>query len=215
MPFIPPINIEILMIKQHSLTLLQKALNQALALDDQFTSRLPPLQDKIIEVIITPLNVNFFITFDAMQLILLESSHRAPDTRIFSSPLGLIRLSLLPASKMRSLFHDGIRMEGESETGLALKQLINALDIDWEGHLAHFTGDVIAYQIGSLVRRGIAFTHQLGDSAERNLTDYLQEELQLLPPKEALQDFFKEIDTLSHDAERLQAYYQLLQAKSS
>ncbi|MCK1850929.1 YihY/virulence factor BrkB family protein, partial [Legionella pneumophila] len=31
------------------------------------------------------------------------------------------------------------------------------IDIDWEGHLAHFTGDVVAHQIGSFVRKGLEF----------------------------------------------------------
>ena len=74
---------------------------------------------------------------------------------IHSNPHRLNSFKFLPASKARSLFNDKIRISGDIELG-QLKKLFDEMDIDWEGHLAHFTGDVVAHQIGSLVRKGIA-----------------------------------------------------------
>ena len=112
----------------------------------------------------------------------------------------------MPASKARSLFNDKIRLSGDIEFGQQVKKLFDELDIDWEGHLAHFTGDVVAHRLGSLFRQGLAFKKQLSNSMRHNLSDYLQEELRLFPPREEINDLFSDIDRLSLDVDRLQAH---------
>ncbi|HHT0594405.1 TPA: ubiquinone biosynthesis accessory factor UbiJ [Legionella anisa] len=194
------------MLKKYSLKALQIAINKAARLDEQMPAKLKTLDSKTLEMIISPLNVNFFILFKGGEIILLDSYDREADTIIHSNPLGLIRLSLLPASKARSLFNDKIRMTGDTELGQQVKKLFDEMDIDWEGHLAHFTGDVVAHQIGSFVRKGMAFKKRLDDSMRQNMSEYLQEELRLFPTKYELEDFFVEVDELSLTVERLQAH---------
>ncbi len=200
------------MIKKYSLKALQKAINHALALDQSMPDKIARLHGKVLEIIVAPLGVNFYIRFAHQQLQLLDDYDSQPDTIIHSNPLGLIRLSFLPASKARSLFNDKIRLSGDVELGQQVKKLFDELDIDWEGHLAHFTGDVVAHQLGSLVRRGLAFKQQLSESLRHNITDYLQEEWRLFPTREEIDDFFSDIDKLSMDVERLQAHINQLMA---
>ena len=194
------------MIKKYSLLALQKAINHALALDPSMPAKIQSLQGHVLQIIISPLNVYFFIAFEQGQLRLLDQYNEHPDTIIHSSPLGLIRLSLLPASKVRSLFNDNIRMSGNIELGQRVKQLIDELDIDWEGHLALFTGDVVAHQVGSFVRQGLRFKRQISSSLRHNITDFLQEESRTFPPREEVNNFFHDVDTLSMDTERLAAH---------
>ncbi|MGQ3890753.1 ubiquinone biosynthesis accessory factor UbiJ [Legionella sp. CNM-4043-24] len=200
------------MLKKYSLKALEQALNFALALDEQSPDKINALQGKIVEMIISPLNVNFFIRFEDGQIRLLDSSPIEADTRIHSSPIGLIRLSFLPASQARSLFNDSVRISGNVVLGMKVKQLIDELDIDWEGHLAHFTGDVVAHQIGSLFRQGRAFQQRIRQSVHNNLSNYLQEETRLFPPREEVDDFFHDIDQTAMDVERLEAKINLLSA---
>lgn len=194
------------MIKKYSLKGLEKAINQALALDESTKAKIAALHGKVLEIIIAPLDVNFFILFQDYQLLLLDRYDKQPDTTIHSNPLGLIRLSLLPPSKARSLFNDKIKLSGDTELGYEVKKLFDELDIDWEGHLAHFTGDVVAHQIGSLFRKGLAFGQHLSNSMGHNLSNFLHEELGLFPSAEELHDFFNDIDELAQDVERLQAH---------
>ncbi|WP_058534115.1 ubiquinone biosynthesis accessory factor UbiJ [Legionella saoudiensis] len=194
------------MLKKYSLKALQKAINTAISLDEQMPSKLQALNGKILEMIIAPLNVRFFIQFNQGAVELLDHYEGQADTIIHSSPLGLIRLSLLPASKARSLFNDKIRMSGNMELGQHVKKLFDEMDIDWEGHLAHFTGDVVAHQLGSFVRKSLSFTKRIDESMRQNMSEYLQEELRILPSKNELEDFYKEVDELSLSTERLQAH---------
>ncbi|MCW8409176.1 SCP2 sterol-binding domain-containing protein [Legionella sp. PATHC035] len=194
------------MLKKYSLKALQMAINKAAKLDEQMPVKLKALDNKTLEMIISPLNVNFFILFKDGEIILLDCYDKEADTIIHSNPLGLIRLSLLPASKARSLFNDKIRMTGDTELGQQVKKLFDEMDIDWEGHLAHFTGDVVAHQIGAFVRKGISLKKKIEESMRHNVSEYVQEELRVIPTKYELEDFFAEVDELSLSVERLQAH---------
>lgn len=194
------------MLKKYSLKALQKAINKAMLLDEHMPAKLQALENKTLEMIITPLNVNFFIHFKNGEIQLLDHYDTRADTIIHSNPLGLIRLSLLPASQARSLFNDKIRMSGDIELGQQVKKLFDEMDIDWEGHLAHFTGDVIAHQIGSFIRKGMNLKQHFDDSMRQNLSEYLQEELRVVPSKNELEDFLVGVDELSLSVERLQAH---------
>lgn len=193
------------MLKKYSLKALQKAINQAMSLDDTMHAKLLALDGKVLEMVISPLNVHFFIQFLHGEMQLSDHYDGQADTIIHSNPIGLIRLSLLPPSKARSLFNDKIRMSGDIEFGQQVKKLFDEMDIDWEGHLAHFTGDVVAHQIGSFIRKGMEFKNQFGASMRQNIAEYLQEELRVIPSRNELEDFFNDVDELSLSTERLQA----------
>ncbi|MFZ4077569.1 MAG: ubiquinone biosynthesis accessory factor UbiJ [Legionellaceae bacterium] len=201
------------MIKQYSLYALQQAMNHALALDPVTVEKLGAFDNRVLKLIISPLNVSFFMQFKNKKIHLLATYDDTPDTTINSSPLGFIRLSLLPASKVRSLFNDHIRISGDVTLGQAVKQLFDDIDIDWEGHLAHFTGDIVAYQIGSMVRRGLEFKQNLQSSIKNHVSDYLHEELRMFPPREEMNDFFNDVDELSLRVERLTARVNLGRVK--
>lgn len=194
------------MLKEYSLKALQTAINQAMKLDEQIPQKLQKLDGKTLEMVITPLNVNFYIRFKGSEMQLLHRIDGRPDTIIHSNPIGLIRLSLLPTSKARSLFNDKIRISGDIELGQSVKKLFDEIDIDWEGHLAHFTGDVVAHQIGSFVRKGLEFKNQFSTSMQQNITEFLQEELRIFPSRNELEDFFAEVDELVLSVDRLQAH---------
>lgn len=198
------------MIKKYSLLTLQKALNYALSLDKTSLERIVVLEGKVIEIVIEPLDIHFFITVNQRELQLLDEYENKRDTIIRSSPLGLIRLSFLPASKARSLFNDKIKLEGDIQAGQQLKTIIDDLDIDWETHIARFTGDVAAHQLGLWFKQGRAFKNRLSASMQQNTTDFLQEELRILPSREELNDFFNEVDQVAMAVERLQAKLNLL-----
>lgn len=201
------------MLKKYSLKALQKAINHAMSLDELMPAKLQALNGKVLEMIIAPLDVHFFIHFNSGEMLLLDEYDGQADTIIHSNPIGLIRLSLLPASKARSLFNDKVRLSGDIELGQEVKKLFDEMDIDWEGHLAHFTGDVVAHQIGSFVRKGMSFKKHFSESMRQNVTEYLQEELRVFPTRNELDDLFNDIDELSMSVERLQAHINQLMSR--
>lgn len=198
------------MLKKYSLKTLQTAINHGLSLDRDVTEKLQPLIGQWLEIVIEPLGVNFFMGFGGDGVLLQDTIACPADAVIHSSPLGLIRLSLLPASKARSLFNNEIKIQGDVALGQAVKRLFDELDIDWEGHLAQFTGDIIAYQIGGLWRKGRAFGDKLVGSLHSNVSEYFHEEIRVSPCAEEIDDFFNDVDTLVLEVERIEAKINLL-----
>ncbi len=207
-------NIEDGMIKDLSLKALEKAINHALSLDSESISRIKELEGQSVQIIIKPLNANFYMLFESGQIKLKAQYFKPTDTIIQSSPMGLIRLSFLPSSKVRSLFNDGVKITGNLELGLKLKNIIDHLDLDWEGHLALFTGDVVAHHVGNFVRRTYNWQQQFGQSMQETLREYVHEEARLFPSKEELHDFFNDVDALSLDVARFRAWLKLKKASS-
>ena len=193
------------MIKSYTLKALQKAINHGLALDVSSAGRIKKLAGKRLKIVVKPINVVFFIQFSETSLELHQELSGDVDTVIESNPMGFIRLSLLPSSKVRSLFNDQIKLTGNIEVGQQVKELFDDLDIDWEGHLSQFTGDVVAHQVGRLFRKGHQMTNQLSESFHHSMTEFIQEEIKMFPPTEEVQDFFKDVDELLLGVERLEA----------
>lgn len=194
------------MIREHSLRLLEKAIQKTLELDPDISTKIEPLRHKVIKIIISPLKIHFYMVFDETAPRLYKDYDTAPDTQIESTPLGLIRLSLLPASKVRSLFNNQIKISGDTLVGQHLKQLFDTLHIDWEGHLAQFTGDVVAYQLGSIARFGLDVKTRLQSSLNHQFTEYIHEEARLFPTREEIEDFMNDVDELSLRVARLEAH---------
>ena len=202
------------MIKSISLQALQFAINQAIQLDKEMREKLYPFDHKVIEMVISPLGVCFYLRLFQGVIYLNKESSKTPDTIIHTSPLGLIRLSFLPSSKMRSLFNDNIRITGDLELGQALKKIFDSMDIDWEGHLAHFTGDVAAYHIGKVMRKGLRFQEKCVENLRQSTQAYLIHEVHMTPSKQELNEFCEDVDELRLRAERLLAHAYYLQAKN-
>ncbi len=195
------------MIKKFSLHTLERAINRALALDEASSANLAKLDGKALKIIILPLKAAFYLSFTQGQM---QVQAQAPDvvhTTIESSPLGLIKLSFLPASRTRSLFNNTITISGDVLLGEQVKRLFDELDIDWESHLAYFTGDIAAYHLGNLVRKGQSFRKQVSHTLQQTITEYVQEEVLLTPPREAVEDFFSDIAALQNDVARLEAHF--------
>lgn len=194
------------MLKKISLQALQFALDQALGLDPNLKEALNPLNNKVIEMVVSPLDVHFYIRILDGRLVLSTKIEENPDTVIYSNPMGFIRLSLLPASKMRSLFNDEIRIKGDLELGRDLKKIMDGMQIDWEGHLAYFTGDVVAHHIGRVFRKGRDLSRDLRQNFKENTQDYLTNELAILPSAREVEEFNQAVDELRLRSERLSAH---------
>lgn len=201
------------MLKKISLQALQFAINQAINLDPVMPEKLLSINQKIIEMIVSPLNVHFYICIVDGKIFLKSDCLTKPDTIIHSNPMGLIRLSLLPSSKMRSLFNDQIQISGDVQVGQKLKQIFDSMQVDWEGHLAHFTGDVVAHQIGRVFRKGKNIHKQYIDTIKQSSKDYLTYEISCVPSREEIEKFCSEVDDLRLRTERLSAHVNSLMSK--
>lgn len=165
---------------------------------------LKPLAGKVIAIKVQPFNWTFFLCPTPDNIQILESYAETPDTTLSGSAaaLGLMGFSETP---MRSLFSGEVIIEGDINTGRKLQELFDKLDIDFEEQVSHYTGDVIAHQLGRIVRAGQNWSRQSLETFRLNLSEFLQEETRNLPSKPELDIFYRQVDQIRADFDRLQA----------
>lgn len=192
-----------MIIKPLLLGALEQALNSFLSLDQDKNCFLAPLSGKVIAVTVLPFNETIYLCPTPESIQLLDQFPQTPDTRISGSmwSLGLMGLSSKP---MRSVFSGEVKIEGDIHIGRKFQELFDKLDIDLEEKLSHYTGDIIAHQIGRFFRAGQNWSKESVETFELNLSEYLQEETRDLPAGPEMDLFYHQVDELRTDFDRLQ-----------
>jgi len=182
----------------------EAALNRYLALDPEIAARLEPLDGKVLQVTVRGPELKFYLMPVAHALRVLGHYEGKVDAQLAGAPLSLARLALSPQGR-HALFDGAVTLEGDTEFGQQLQDILNAVDIDWEEQLSRLTGDVIAHQAGNAVRAAQHWAKQSRASLSLDAADYLHEESQQLPVRGEVDHFMTEVDTLRADVERLAA----------
>jgi ubiquinone biosynthesis protein UbiJ len=187
---------------------LEQLLNQAIRLDPESPARLAPMQGRVIQLDLFGVG-SFYLVPEPQGFQVLSHYEGEPDC--------LLRGSLFDLASMRNdrssadqLFNGSVTIEGDSALAQRFGEFFNGLDIDWEEQLSQLTGDVAAHEIGNFVRGAIGWGKQVNRTATRNLKEYLEEELRLIPGRYEIEPFLSEVDRLRDDVERLEARIQRL-----
>jgi len=131
--------------KKLLLTSLHSVFKEALS-DDDFEF----LQNKWLCISVTDLALNWFISFDNGQLIMAESNQQQDaDVSFSASSDDLLLIAGRKEDPDTLFFQRRLKIEGDTELGLEVKNLIDALDIEQLPSLVHKAVDgcaTILYQ---------------------------------------------------------------------
>lgn len=189
---------------------LEALLNQAIRLDPEAMERLTPLHGQVIRLELLGLGLSFYLIPDPTGIQVLQHLEGEPDCTLRGTPLDLARMRSSRDSADQ-LFSGSVQIEGDSGVAHRFGELLASVDIDWEEQLSHLTGDVIAHEAGNLFRGLFSWGNRVRSTFGKNLQEYLQEELRLLPSPYEIEYFLDDVDRLRDDAERLSARLDRLQ----
>ncbi|MGR9114500.1 MAG: ubiquinone biosynthesis accessory factor UbiJ [Gammaproteobacteria bacterium] len=190
----------------------EAALNRYLALDNDVGFFLEPLAGKVIAVTVLPFNDTIYLCPSAKSIQVLDVYPDEPDTTLTGSAIafGLMGLSSKP---MRSIFSGEITITGDMHTGRRFQALFDKLDIDLEEKLSQYTGDIVAHKIGQFFRAGRHWSQDAMESLKLNAAEFLQEETRDLPAGPEADIFYRQVDELRADYDRLNARFLRLQTQ--
>ena len=183
---------------------LEAACNRYLALDPDSQHALAKLHGRVIAIQVLGLGQTLYLIPSPGQLQILAEYEGEPDCLISGTPLALSRLSN-PKESSDQIFSGEVEIRGNTELAHQFGKILGAMDIDWEEQLSHYTGDIIAHEVGNLFRGLHHWGSRSLNTLGLDLQEYLQEELRILPVQPELDAFIEEVDTLRDDIERLQA----------
>jgi ubiquinone biosynthesis protein UbiJ len=188
---------------------LQTAVNQFIALDQNAKSQFQELAGKVMAIEFTdlPFKLYFIPTRDEVQVF--SQYDGAIDTRLRGSSIQVLAMgaSARPGDK---LFKREVRIDGDTELGQRFQDILRNMDIDWEERFSLFMGDVAAHKLGNVARGLFQWGRQGLASLQDNISEYIHYESNSLPTRFEVNTFIGEVDNLRDDIERLNARVQRL-----
>ena len=175
---------------------IEMALNEAIRLDETQGRAFEPLEDSVITIALTDIQIAFDFAFTAFGVSVSSETSQSADSLIettFIDFLALPKQAGLPNAKL-------------SGNEIKATQFIHALatlEIDWEEHLSHYTGDLIAFKIGHGVRSILQAKQSVKQQAGDTLKEYLQFELQAVPTPSQMDYFKQQVSQTANDIDNL------------
>lgn len=192
---------------------LETSVNHVLKQDPVTLKKLNTLAGKVIAFEFTDLELTLYL-FPHTEGVQVQYLYMGQaDTRLQGTTLAFINMSLGDATE--SFFSGDVRIKGDIELGQHFKRIIDQLDLDWEEWLSQYTGDIVAYKAGNLIRNFAAWGQTALETLELDVKEYLQDEGRLTPKAIELDIFSQNISLLRDDTARLEARFIRLQKKLS
>jgi len=186
---------------------LETAINQVLQLDPDTVDQLRLIQGKVIAVELQGMNVTLYLMPQEVSqkkaLSVFGHFEGVPDTVLRGTPIAMAKMGLVKNAG-DVLFEGDVEISGDVELGQLFREILDGLDIDWEEHLSHVTGDIVAHKMGNFVRGLFGWSKKTTEILGQDAAEYLQEESRELPNRREVESFLKNIDTLRSDVDRME-----------
>jgi len=191
---------------------IEMAVNRVLQLDEDTLVQLQDLQGKVIAIDMRGLDVSLYLIPGPNKLSVYGHFEGEPDTVLRGTPVALMRMGLVKHAG-DVLFAGDVEISGDVELGQRFSEILDELDIDWEEHLSHFTGDLVAHKLGNVVRDALSWGQQTVDTLGQDVAEYLQEENETLPNRDDVDNYLSQVDVLRTDVDRMEARVRRLEAR--
>lgn len=180
---------------------LENAINRILTLDDESRLELLKYAGRVIVVELTNTQQIFHITIISTGISLGEPSVN-PDIIIRGTPGNL--LAYFMAMKRDEPGKSGtIEIAGNIALAQKILGIISNLKPEWEEELSRWVGDSVAHGTGNTTRSAIKQVVQAATTLRNNTAEYLLYESDLVPDRQQVDEFNREVDSLRNDVERL------------
>jgi len=134
---------------------------------------------------------------------------REPDAGIAGS---LMSLAALAGSHPEEVIQRGnVSIHGDAEVAQKFRELAMLLKPDVEEELSRLVGDTPAHQAMRLARMATGFGRRTVETGVRNMAEFLAHERGDLVPRAEAEDFYRGVERLREDLDRLDARARLLE----
>lgn len=172
------------------------ALNTAIHLDEQQGAAFDALDGKVIELWIAPLKKPLFCLINQRRVATQGTLSGQADVTLKT---GMRQLrTLAQGGEFEARF-----IRGDENTGNHFIGAMEQMEIDWEEHLSHYTGDLLAFKIGHGLRQARQQQQQVKSAMKDTLREYLQFEINALPTSHQVSHFMDEVEQTRREVDEL------------
>ena len=181
---------------------LQHAINLAIKTNPQLQTSVAELAAKSLSIHITDWQLSATIIPTTTELLLQLNGNGKASVEIHGKLADLMALGM-SEQPQSVLIERHIEVNGSLQVLMQYQKAFKQLQFDWEVWLSRLVGPTIAHQVCRPVKASGNWLKATAHSTHLDVIEYLQEEAQLLPPKEAVADFYEDIVTLQNRLDRL------------
>ncbi len=128
----------------------------------------------------------------------------------------LMNLAALAGAHPEEVIRRGdVEIRGDAELAQKCRELAMLLKPDVEEELSKLIGDTPAHQALRLVRAAVGFGRRAAVTGVRNVAEYLAHERRDLVPRAEAEDFYRGVERLREDLDRLEARTRLMEPAES
>lgn len=97
-----------------------------------------------------------------------------------------------------------LMISGDEQFALQLLCLLSEIDIDMEGILSTYIGDVMAHKTGAVFRAASDWGKHAKENVQMDVAEYLSEEIHFVPARCQIDDFNKDVEKLEQQVKELE-----------
>lgn len=174
-------------------------INRLVASDSHILATLAdPERDKSVSLCCTSMPVwQITVLITPTRIMLLSAPDQQADAEIQGSTTALMQL-LLNNDPATALHHPDINLSGDISLIQHLYRSLRRLDVRWDDLLAPWLGDVNTHVLRTASAQASANLGRAMHALKLDLTDYLQEEVAVLPRRDEIEEL-----TDAHQSMRL------------
>ena len=189
---------------------IEQSINLLIQQDPKTQTRFARLHGSCVGIYLRGTGIKLYFIPDHSGALQVASRREVtPDAAIEGSPVDLLRASDKQNSTSQ-LFAGHVQLHGDTALAQRFSQALADLSIDWEEHLSKWLGDTVAYAIAQRAKKAAGTAGKLSSLGKANLSEYLTEELRVLPHHFEVEAFVSDLEKTRDDVERLSARINLL-----
>jgi len=148
------------------------------------------LNGKKITIILSNTSTIINIKINDENIMLQESNDVEPDLSLEGSPIAFINY-------FNNIDTDNsIKISGAASLAEKFSNVAEKINIDWEQIIANYTTDDIAYYTAKISESLKKNSGGVKESFIRNLKEYIRDETDIIPSKESINSYVKDVDNL-------------------
>jgi len=178
--------------------------NRLLRLDAESGDALASFAGKVIHLEISDLGLNYYLSFPGGSLVVQESTDRTISASIRGKSTAFLA-AFGDEHQGDSIFSGELHFSGEVGTAQRFQQLLQNRQLDWQQPISEVIGDELTALLAGGVRRFGTWVGQNWRQTQQDIPEYLQEEARVTPTQTELDDYFRAVDLLRSQTDRLQA----------
>ncbi len=189
---------------------LEQALNRHVAMDPQAQAEMAKLHGRVIALEVLGLGQTIYLVPGPEMTQILGSYEGAPDCLLQGSPMTIAQLRS-PIPEGGSAIPSEMRISGDSNLAERFCRILRQVEIDWEAHLAQYTGSLIAGEVGKAINFAGYWRDHIIDTLKQDVQELLQQESSVLPTRHEISRFGGEVEQLANRLGQLSQRIDLLQ----